>query len=358
MEHRLVGWLFWALLALAPVSCGSGSNPSPDAGGQPASDLAGDKDVQADDSKATGKDVQADGLEATDGVVPSEASEESSDSDVMADNDTAADGDAGDCGDVAAGDGTDDETGDASDVDPAGEQDVCTPDCSGKQCGDDGCGGLCGVCPEPEPKYTCIKGTCFCTPQCEGWECGDDGCGGSCGECDEGLLCDCGKCVEPPPPKLLLQLFAAGCGTPAQVILIPENLQMDAQEAGAECRWDEEPPAAVSGWKFESAKLANGYHQVCCTLTWSGASLPGCDASACIKFKVQCPCSKSGDPACNDGNPCTIDTCQVKGGALWECNHGWTLDPDCCLSDLGCGCTDGIWGTCDSLTNHCVSAAQ
>jgi hypothetical protein len=38
---------------------------------------------------------------------------------------------------------------------------VCTPSCSGKQCGDDGCGGSCGECDEGEycnENYQCIKG--------------------------------------------------------------------------------------------------------------------------------------------------------------------------------------------------------
>jgi hypothetical protein len=35
-----------------------------------------------------------------------------------------------------------------------------------------------------------------CVPDCEGKECGDDGCGGSCGACETGYYCDNGICVE------------------------------------------------------------------------------------------------------------------------------------------------------------------
>lgn len=38
-----------------------------------------------------------------------------------------------------------------------------------------------------------------CVPDCEGKECGDDGCGGSCGQCEMGYYCDDGICVECPP---------------------------------------------------------------------------------------------------------------------------------------------------------------
>ena len=71
----------------------------------------------------------------------------------------------------------------------------CTPDCTGKACGDDGCGGSCGSCPSGQ---TCdASGQCQagCTPQCTGKACGDDGCGGSCGSCPSGQTCTAdGQC--------------------------------------------------------------------------------------------------------------------------------------------------------------------
>jgi hypothetical protein len=40
---------------------------------------------------------------------------------------------------------------------------------------------------------------CSCTAQCTGKQCGPDGCGGSCGECDGGATCDQqGQCIAPP----------------------------------------------------------------------------------------------------------------------------------------------------------------
>ena len=71
----------------------------------------------------------------------------------------------------------------------------CVPDCTGKVCGSDGCGGSCGACGAGE---ACNDvGQCACAPDCSGRECGDDGCGGSCGACPEALqACDAaGQCV-------------------------------------------------------------------------------------------------------------------------------------------------------------------
>ena len=38
----------------------------------------------------------------------------------------------------------------------------------------------------------------YCMGDCEGKVCGDDGCGGSCGLCEAGLACDDGQCAEAP----------------------------------------------------------------------------------------------------------------------------------------------------------------
>ena len=71
------------------------------------------------------------------------------------------------------------------------------PQCEGRTCGEDGCGGVCGSCAEG---LTCQEGRCAnaqgCVPQCEGRTCGEDGCGGVCGTCAEGLTCQEGRCAN------------------------------------------------------------------------------------------------------------------------------------------------------------------
>lgn len=101
------------------------------------------------------------------------------------------------------------------------EEEVCTPDCEGRQCGPDGCGGVCGEC---EETFTCNEESgacecagvecgglccgadqqCFedecCDPGCEeAWVCGEDACGNSCGGCGDLEECVGGHycvCVE------------------------------------------------------------------------------------------------------------------------------------------------------------------
>jgi hypothetical protein len=49
----------------------------------------------------------------------------------------------------------------------------------------------------PGAGTTCQNGQCVCVPQCQGKQCGPDGCGGSCGTCPTGLECDdgSGRCL-------------------------------------------------------------------------------------------------------------------------------------------------------------------
>ena len=55
---------------------------------------------------------------------------------------------------------------------------------------------MCGYCNEGE---TCDAGMCVpdmpCEPDCYGKDCGDDHCGGSCGSCGSGFMCDYDVCV-------------------------------------------------------------------------------------------------------------------------------------------------------------------
>jgi formylglycine-generating enzyme required for sulfatase activity len=49
-----------------------------------------------------------------------------------------------------------------------------------------------GLCPQGE---ACVNGACACVPACGAKVCGDDGCGGVCGVCQAGTTCFNGACV-------------------------------------------------------------------------------------------------------------------------------------------------------------------
>jgi len=84
----------------------------------------------------------------------------------------------------------------------------CIEDCTGKECGDDGCGGSCGDCNGTDvcdgtgqcvPLEECVPETCISL----GKECGtwNDDCEGTldCGDCDVGDSCSNGICVGCTP---------------------------------------------------------------------------------------------------------------------------------------------------------------
>lgn len=58
--------------------------------------------------------------------------------------------------------------------------------------------GPAGSCADWDTSRPATGAGCDCTPQCTGKTCGDDGCGGSCGDCGAGITCsDEGVCEAP-----------------------------------------------------------------------------------------------------------------------------------------------------------------
>ncbi|MBN2496246.1 MAG: hypothetical protein JXR96_16760 [Deltaproteobacteria bacterium] len=101
---------------------------------------------------------------------------------------------------------------------------VCVPDCDGRCCGSDACGG---ICPDDcgETGQVCNTGTCLCEGACDpescddlGKDCGDwpDGCGGTahCGGCPTGQECNAqGQCEDICEPDCDGRCCGAdGCG--------------------------------------------------------------------------------------------------------------------------------------------------
>lgn len=93
---------------------------------------------------------------------------------------------------------------------------ICQPDCLSRECGADGCGGDCGVC--PAGSLCDENGQCrtSCDSECDGRACGFNRCGGSCGDCQDGDTCTTfGECVPQCIPNCDgRECGSDGCGTP------------------------------------------------------------------------------------------------------------------------------------------------
>lgn len=191
----------------------------------------------------------------------------------------------------------------------------CTPQCEGKECGDDGCGGTCGQCPPDKPK--CQNGKCVtvCTPNCVGKECGDDGCGGSCGQCPEGKQCNAlGICQS---------LCSPNC----------QNKECGDDGCGGICGKCPEGKQCVDG-KCKCIPQCFGKE---CGDDGCGGSCGTCPiGKTCVGGKCVC------QPNC-EGKQCGPDGC---GGTCGECKQGEVCQAGICkMSECGAityeGCCEG-----------------
>ena len=169
--------------------------------------------------------------------------------------------------------------------------DCCIPDCEGKACGTDGCGGTCGVC---QADWSCnAEGTCInCVPNCIGLTCGVDGCGGVCGVCpDEWFCIDPGICMECLPDCVGKQCGPDGCGADCGTC-----------GAGMEC-----DGAVCSTCVADCEGKA-------CGPNGCGGTCGNCAESATCNIFGECVC----EPEC-EGKTCGDNGC---GGTCGDCPVG------------------------------------
>lgn len=223
---------------------------------------------------------------------------------------------------------------------------VCTPDCKGKACGDDGCGGECSVCPVMacKGKAECVDNNCQYTPVVcdDGNACTNDVCDEATSACvydavvcDDGDLCSMDSCD-----------VVKGC----------ESTPKDCtQEPGVNGCWTGFCDPTTGGC---------GYQPVVCD-DGNPCTTDSCDKDqGCVYIP----------DTCDDGNACTNDVCDVETGycqnVLVICNDGLDYTTDycnqatggcesvviagTCLKDTDCAdgnpCTEDV---CNSITRQC-----
>jgi hypothetical protein len=243
----------------------------------------------------------------------------------------------------------------------------CTPcqaDCDGKQCGTDGCGGVCGVCPSG---YNCESGQCVktCVPSCKGRQCGSNGCGGSCGTC--GTTKDCnlyGLCVDKPcvPQCSGKQCGSDGCGGSCGICL--EDSKCDngvcvKLDCVPDCKGKQCGQDGCGGFcgfcdAGNICEADNRCHPYCppdcnnrqCGSDGCGGTCGSCEPGLeCFSGQCKAPCY----PLCDNRN-CGTDFC---GGSCGTCTAAapYCTDGQCranCIASCAgrqCG-DDGCGGSC------------
>ncbi|HOX46469.1 MAG TPA: lamin tail domain-containing protein [Myxococcota bacterium] len=176
---------------------------------------------------------------------------------------------------------------------------ACTPDCTGRECGDDGCGGSCGSCVAPEvcdASGQCVPGgaglpgdLCTDDTQCAGGLClmvtATDGyCGSTC-DCNQGTGCD----VADPQPICLWG---------------------DGQDPPVTCYCGYECPNGLTdcpnnGVGWQCVDVGGGF--MACL---PGACQPDCTGRACGDDGCGGSCGTCGaNETCNVSGQCIPDNC-------------------------------------------------
>ncbi len=224
----------------------------------------------------------------------------------------------------------------------------CTPDCTGRECGTDGCGGSCGPCPPGESCNAAGQCAVVCTPACTGRECGPDNCGGSCGSCAPGESCSAtGRCEAGCIPACGQRvcgddLCGGSCGT-CEAGLVCNALGQCVQECvplctGRECGDD-------------------GCGSLCGTCAAGESCQAGrCEPGACVP---DCTGRECGDDGCGNlcgscaaGETCTAGHCEPNA-CVPQCNAR-ECGPD------GCGAVCGVCapGTACNAAGQCTTVCE
>lgn len=248
---------------------------------------------------------------------------------------------------------------------------ICIDDCGGcpdlSGCGnglcDDDVGEDCGNCTEDcacsEPEV-CFEGEC-CLPDCTGVECGSDGCGGDCGDCGDGLYCSAGICGPNDGCSVTDEPGCSGC-------LCGDCVCSFWPEC---CTWE---------WDFICVMVCDEFCEGCGLLencgdgecdVWGGESCGNCPADctcgageSCYDGECCAPaCSgqECGDDGCGGscgqcppGEACAWGECQSGGGCIATYDYGCGGCPcEACVCGMDSYCCDTAWD--DICVDVCVS---
>ncbi|MFZ4579909.1 MAG: hypothetical protein ACOYOB_16085 [Myxococcota bacterium] len=248
---------------------------------------------------------------------------------------------------------------------------ACKPDCNGKQCGDDGCGGTCGTCKGDKPwcddKQLC---SATCVKACDGKSCGDDGCGGQCGKCEagsscastsqcvadewqcplyyyaDGQACDCG-CGAPDPDCKDAKLLVFGCPTTATACDAAGLCKVTFCSKNADC--------AANQWCLGTYAAGGGAFKGVCGVPEGNAKAPGvfcaagseCASGVCLQGLCRSHCTADTDCPGSErciGLPVSLPTSTKTAGYT-----------SVCASLTGSGKSCQAQATCEAGVEVCTA---
>ena len=189
---------------------------------------------------------------------------------------------------------------------------VCAPNCAGKACGSDGCGGTCGECGE---NRLCQSGQCVCPNAC----CSNADCGFQ-GACESGV-CDCksgarfcaGACIPEEDCCTSAECQANQTCQDGQCVCLPAHKACDGAcipqdtccngscDAGEDCLGNNSCATSCGGGDcpadcFCGIGTAEGQYHYCVVVVASCNGLPTCTSTS------QCPVGQLCEQTFCDNN--------------------------------------------------------
>lgn len=193
---------------------------------------------------------------------------------------------------------------------PSNQCVACTPSCTDKTCGDDGCGGSCGSCGPGQvcnAAQTCVARDA-CVPNCGPRTCGDDGCGGQCGVCSGGQGCVSGQCQACTPSCAGKVCGGDGCGGQCAFFGPPMTISRDTNSRYAESPTNA-PPTAPGVTILPATPTSND--DLICAITTPSYDLD--------PVKLEYRWFRSGTYARDVGNKSRVPRTLTATGQVWEC---------------------------------------
>jgi len=229
-----------------------------------------------------------------------------------------------------------------------GECVPCVPDCAGKECGDDGCGDSCGICP---PGIQCLANLCYCEPDCAGKQCGQDFCGGYCGNgnpvtlgCpDSAPLCDpisytcADECV---PDCSTIECGPDGCGGSCGFCPCDSCDPVEVECSNGICQ---EPYLCECDCIFDCFDTCPEGDQACYQICVNSATIEGQMAYSSL---INCMDDKGYFDCPENDNSC-LDAALEACGPEYQACFGDPCQPQCGGKECGPDGCGGSCGDCD-----------
>lgn len=232
------------------------------------------------------------------------------------------------------------------------------------------------------PQHLCILGECVCQPDCTGKECGDDGCGENCGGCQNGMSCQNGDCLVICGDSDC-DSSETQCSCPSDCGNCPGCCSGDDCSSGtsdvecgiegetcAQCLEGETCQDQVCVVRCGDSRCALGDEncQSCpsdCGICCGNAICELAFGEDCTTCPLDCGCEACGE-ACEsgecrfvgcDGKDCGDDGCQ---GTCGSCGEHLECQAGQCVAVPWCGdtiCNHDLLENCDTCTIDCACTA-